>query len=673
MGGIPPSTNAGTRTRDCVVRFGSFELDLRAGELCKKGLKIKLHGQPLDVLALLLEQPGQVVTREELQEKLWASDTFVDFEHGLNKAINKLREALNDNADHPRFVETLPRRGYRFIGTINATETPGTRAEVITGAAPSVDTDFARGTLATVIEAVMEQHRAKRRWVIATAGLVLVVLAALTLTFGKNLGDVRERLFGRDTSLRIQSLAVLPLENLSSDSTQEYFSDGMTDALITNLAQMSSLKVISRTSAMRYKQTKKALPEIARELNVDGIVEGTVQRSGDQVRVDVQLVHGPSDKHIWAHSYERDLRDTLELQEAIARDVTEGISASLAKFSSSPLASAHALNANAYDDYLKGRSLVRQQRVDKVVEGIELLEQSIQRDPNYAPAYAELSFATWQLASFGHRAPMEVLPGAKVAALKALALDDNLADAHAMLGVVHGQFEWDWAGEERELKRALDVDPNSATAHALYSVHLVTLGQKTDAVREINTALELDPFSPVQHVNASFVARLTHQKEEALRHARRAVEIDPNSASGHSNLASALWGEGLYDQAFGEWLQYLRRDGYGDLAQQLTSAKAKLSDPGDPGQKLAHLTLDYYRKKSKTEYVAALNIAGEYLDLGDKETAFLWFNKAYEERSPGLYAIAVEPYCDPLRSDPRFQDLLRRMNLRADPPPASKN
>jgi TolB-like protein len=441
---------------------------------------------------------------------------------------------------------------------------------------------------------------------------------------------------------------VLPLENLSKDPEQEYFADGMTDALITDLAQIGSLKVISRTSSMQYKQTKKTLPEISRELNVDGVVEGTVQRSGE---------------HIWANSYDRELRDALQLEEEVAHDIAGRISANLPGMSHQHPVPRYFLNADAYDDYLKGRNYVRRLTKVDTLKGLEFLERSIQRDPNYAPAYVDISFAYQQLAGAQFFPPAEVLPKAKAAAMNALALEENLAEAHTVLGSVYGQYDWDWAAEERELGRAVQLDPNSSFARSAYALHLATVGRKKEALQEIATALELDPFSPIQHSTASWVFLWTREYDSALREGRRAVVTDPTFAAGHMALASTLGAKGAFGEAFVEWLRYLSLDDDAELAQQLQSAAKKVSGPGDPRQKLAHITLSYYKKKSETHYVSALTIAMAYIDLGDKDRTIEWLNKAYQERSVGLYGIAVAPQLDPLRSDPRFQDLLRRMNL----------
>src|SRR6266849_9645194 len=322
MEAVPPSRGP--------IRFGAFEVDLRAGELRKHGIRIKLQEQPLQILQQLLERPGEVVTREELQKHIWPADTFVDFDHGLYSAVQRLRDALGDTAETPRYIETLPRRGYRFIASI--TNEIFVEAHV---ASASVE-----APASVVSDSPVPRRRLGIPMLVAT-GVILVALP-FALTFRE--GSLRERLLGKPAVPSIHSIAVLPLQNLSNDPSQEYFADGMTDALITDLAQIGSLKVISRTSTMHYKKSDKTMPEIARELNVDGIVEGTVQRSGDRVRITAQLIHGPSDKHLWANSYERDARNVLSMESEIAGAIANQIQARLTPEQKARLASARPVN-----------------------------------------------------------------------------------------------------------------------------------------------------------------------------------------------------------------------------------------------------------------------------------------------------------------------------------------
>ena len=369
-------------------RFGAFEFDPRAKQLRKHGHTIRLQGQPLEILGLLLERPAEVVLREELRARLWPEDTFVDFEHSLNAAVNKLREALGDDANIPRFIETVPRRGYRFIapveGVLPASAPDSTNQYVPTANQEAIDLTAEKPAEVPAPSGPRPQRRTF--WLAFFACALLVAFLV-----GFDVGGLRQRFFGRADSSGIRSLAVLPLENLSHDPEQEYFADGMTEALTTELAQISALKVISRTSVMQYKGTKKPLPQIAKELGVDAVVEGAVQRSGDKVEITVRLIHAPSDRHLWAKSYERGLRDVLELQREAAHAIADEIKAKLTPPEMARLASARSINSEAYEDYLKGRFLLSTYIESNVRKGIAYFQQAIQKDPNYALAYAGLA------------------------------------------------------------------------------------------------------------------------------------------------------------------------------------------------------------------------------------------------------------------------------------------
>ena len=630
---------------DRTIRFHDFELCLESGELRKHGIRIKLQIRPFQVLQILLECPGQVVTREELQRRIWPVDTFVDFDHGLNNAIRKLRDALADDAENPRYVETLAKRGYRFIAEVHNGN----------GSAPA-------HTEETVAPTSFRANRslAESRWRLQGFGLAVLALVSVLALSAIWL---RNRLAATPPTPRIRSLAVLPLQNLSTDPAQEYFSDGMTDALITDLAQLGSIKVISRTSSMQYKQTKKSLPEIARDMNVDGIVEGTVQRSGDRVRITAQLIYGPADKHLWARTYDRELRDALELQGEVAHDIVQNISVNVAGLSALHPAAKHPLNVEAYDAFLKGRNLVARQTKKDVAQGRELLERSIQLDPNFAPAYASLANAYYVQAFVDHFPQAESIEKSQSAARTALLLDDNLAEAHCLLGLIYSMHDWHWDAAEEEFRLAIQSDPSSSFAHSQFAFYLITVGRKAEALKEINTALQLDPFSPMQHSSASFVFLFARQYDDAKREARRAVEIDPTFSLGHLVLGSALHAQGKPDDAFPELLRYLRLSGQSSFAQELEFAARNNPGPRDPFQKVAPAFLRSYQKKPEMQPAWAVNIAWAFMYLGDKDKAFEWLNRACDEHNMEVYAIAVDPDFDPIRSDPRFEAVLRRMGL----------
>lgn len=642
-----------------------------------EGKASRLEPKVMDVLVCLAQHAGEPVAKETLIQAVWPGAFVTD--DVLRRCISELRLLLEDKAQAPRLIATIPKRGYRLMVPIERIGPPPTpvispnpapqpaakQHSSVSG--PFTSSTLGRRTVAALVDTVSEYRRGKHWWM-AASGFLAIFGAALLLILltGLNLAGWRKQIFGpRDSSIR--SIAVLPLQNLSADPAQGYFAEGMTDALITDLAQLGSLRVISRASSMRYNKTDKSLPEIARELKVDAIVEGTVQRSGDRVRITAQLIYGVSDKHVWARTYDRELRDAMQLQTELAQDIAQEISASLGDSSTRQQGSSRALNLEAYDDYLKGRNYARRMTRDDLHNGVKYLERSIQRDPTFAPAFAELSFAYQALAWLNHAPPQEVIPKAKAAAEKALTLQNNLATAHTVLGVIYGEYEWDWPAAEREFTRAIQLDPNSSFAHIMYATFLVTVGRTSAAIREVTVATELDPFSPMLRATSSYVFLSARQFDAAVREGRRAVEIDTTFAEGHLTLAAALGANGKFNEAFSEWLQYLRLDSDRALAEELQRAAATLRGSGDPGHKLAYITLRYYQKKSKTEYVAPLTIAAAYVDLGDKDKTIEWLNEAYRERSPGLSAMAVAPSVDPFRSDPGFQELLRRIHLSNEP------
>jgi len=438
-----------------VVRFATFEVDLRAGEVRKGGLRLKLGGQPFQVLAILLARPGELVTREELQKRLWA-DTFVDVDHNLNTAINKIREILGDSAENPRFVETLARRGYRFIAPVDGGE------ETRAGEAKPT-------------------RRSKSLLFPAAFGL-LAITGVTAVLLGLNMHGWRDRLFAHASTPPIQSLAVLPLANLSGDPEEEYFADGMTEALITELGKTSIPRVISRQSVTQYKSSRKPLQEIARELNVDAVLEGTVLRSGDRVRVTVHLDRASPEAQLWASAYDRSVRDILGLQDEIARTVRDEIQVKLTPQERARLASARPVDPEAHDEYVRGRYILgmavahlsrftdkRQYTALDIQEAIGHFKHAIEIDPAYAMAYAELAEAHIQLGNpvWGGHSPKETLSDAKEAATKALDLDPSLPEAHFSLAQTL-EYEWNWSEAEKEFKLALELNPNYADAHLQY-------------------------------------------------------------------------------------------------------------------------------------------------------------------------------------------------------------
>jgi len=577
------------------VRFGVFEVDLRTGEVRKAGLKIRLQEQPLQVLAMLLEHAGEMVTRAELQKKLWSDHTYVDFDHGVNTAINKIRQALGDSAENPRFIETVARRGYRFIAPVEG-----------------------------------------------------------SAAFQAAPGDAR-----RTPALQVQSIAVLPLKNLSRDSEQEYFADGMTEALITNLGKIGALRVISRTSVMRYKGTKKPLPEIARELNVDAIVEGTVQRSGDRVRVTANLLHAPTDRHLWAEIYERDLRDVLALQSDVAQAIANEIKIKLTPQEQTRLARARPVSPEAHDAYLKGRYYWDLRTEDSLKKSLEYFQEAIEKDPGHALAYAGSADSYLVLAVYGVMAPREGMPSAKAAAFKALEMDETLAEAHTALGAARWGYDWDWVGAEKELKRALELNPGYAIARKWYAEYLSRMGRHDEAIAEIRRAQELDPLSLSVNATGAVVLGFARRYNEMITECHRTLELNAEFYVAHLYLGVAYAQQKLYEQAISECQKGVAlEEGNTACFGYLGHVYAAAGKRAEALKIIFQLT-----ELSKQRYVSSWSISYIHAALGDSDQACAWLEKAYEERSLVLANLKVDPGFDPLRTDPRFQALVRRMKF----------
>ncbi len=630
------------------LRFGVFELDLRAGELRKHGLRIRIQEQPFQVLVMLLEHPGDVVTREELQKKLWPADTFVDFDHGLNKAISKIREALSDSVESPRFVETVARRGYRFLADVNVVDTVPARSPELATAPHPVAEAGDREDLAGR-PAMPNQFLSSFTWKISA--FVLLLLAV-------SLSAWKLHSWNRPSRV-IRSLAVLPLESLSNDASQDYFADGMTDELISDLGQISALRVISRTSVMVYKHARKPLPQIARELNVDAVVEGTVLRSGDRVRITAQLIDAPSDKHLWSQSYEGELRDTLALQNQVARAIADKIRINVNPQEQAALKTIRVVDPVAYESYLKGRYFWNKRTADSLKVALAYFNQAIDEDPAYAQSYSGLAdtyalLGDWQYAVM---TPKEALPKAKAAAIKALELDGTLGEAHNSLAFCLDGFDWDFDSAGKEFRRAIELNPSYATAHHWYAWHLSLLGKYDDAIAEMREAENLDPLSLIINADLAELLVLAHSYDESIRQSRKTIELDPDFALAHSQLGQAYLQKYLNDEAIVELQKAVQLSGssptvVANLARAYVAA-GKRSE--------AVKLLNDLKKRSTPVSSHASEIAVIYAALGDTDQAMNWLEKGYEERfNPG---VLLRPGFDPLRSDPRFQDLTRRIGL----------
>jgi TolB-like protein/Tfp pilus assembly protein PilF len=563
-----------------ALKFGSFEADLAACELRKSGAKIRLQGQPFRVLALLLENVGEVVTREELRQKLWPADTFVDFDNGLNTAINKIREALGDSADNPRFIETLSRRGYRFLGDLNG----------------SPD--------------------------------------------------------------RIQSLLVLPLENLSGDPEQEYFADGLTEALITSLAKIGALRVLSRTTAMHYKSVRRPLPEIARELGVDAVAEGTVLRAGERVRISVQLVHAPTDTHLWAESYDRDLRDVLALQSEVAQAVARQIQVKLTPLEQARFAQVHPVDLEAYEAYLKGRYYWNRRTGKELPKAAQCFQRAIEKDPSYAAAHAGLADSLSSLGTWSFVSPNEGCGKAKGAALRAVELDPGLGEAHVSLAWITAWYDYDFATAEGQFERAIELNPRYATGHYWFGFFLAYLGRYEEGYTELRRAIRLDPLSAVIHWGLGFVYWCWRRYDKAVEELQRTIELDPNFAPAHAFLGWVYSLESLHELAITSLRTAVQLSQGSQWLGSLGRVYAAAGRPEDAREILQQLN-----QLSKQRYVTPYVLGQTYAALGEIDEAFRWLETGYQERTAWMVVLKIDPHLDLLRSDPRFEDLLRRMNF----------
>jgi TolB-like protein/DNA-binding winged helix-turn-helix (wHTH) protein/Flp pilus assembly protein TadD len=627
------------------LRFGVFEVDLRAGELTKRGLHIRLQEQPFQVLAILLEEPGKLVTREELREKIWGT-TVVDFDHGLNKAINKIREALGDSAENPRFVETVASRGYRFLADVAPIAGDAQLAPERGGLVPS--TDSRRVELADV---GVPSKGPSRPPVWRAIGLALAFLLA---------GSVSWFLYSQTQSPpKIRSLAVLPLESLSADASQDYFSDGMTDALIANLGQIGALRVISRTSSMAYKRVHRPLAEIARELSVEAVVEGTVLRSGDRVRITAQLIQVPNEKHLWAKSYEGDLQDSLALQNSVARAIAEQIQVTLNPQEEAALKKSSPVNAEAYEAYLRGRYFWNKRTREGLVKATDYFNASIATDPRYARAYSGLadSYALSGDWEYGILSAQDAFPKAKAAATKALALDDNLSEAHTSLAFIQDLYDWDWASAEKEYKRAIALNPSYATAHHWYAWHLIVLGRNDEGIAELKKAESLDPVSLIISADLADALCIAHRYGESMQQSQKTIEMDPQFAVAHYQLGQALEQKQRHDEAIAEFRRAIALSrGNTTFESNLANAYAASGRKEEALKILKHLESGQSQDTSTDAGIALI-----YVGLGDNDRAMIWLTKAYRARfNP---SILMRPVFDSLRSDPRFRDLLHGIGL----------
>jgi TolB-like protein/DNA-binding winged helix-turn-helix (wHTH) protein/Tfp pilus assembly protein PilF len=610
------------------IQSGKLRLDLSRYELSRDGQPAKLERQPMELLIFLVQRKGELVTRNDIVEKLWGRDVFVDVDRSVNAAVFKIRAALKDDPAEPKFLETIIGKGYRFIGEVEIISTPVRPHEaVVQQGSPSIALPGSR-----------------RAVTISILGALLV----LSLLYVSNVGRWRERLPGRATPGPIQSLAVLPLENLSQNAEQDYLADGITQELITALSKIGALRVISRTSVMRFKGTRKPMPEIARELNVDAVVEGSILRSADRIRISVQLIRAPQDKQIWAESYDRDIRDVLALQSDVAGAIVKQIKAKITPAEAVRLSIARQVDPEVYQLYVQGLYYSDKGSEQAAKESREYFQKVIEKDPGYALAWAGLARAYNRVGDY---------VSAKESARKAIALDETIGEGHATLAFAIWQNDWNWSIALEEFKRAIELNPNNSLVHHGYAAYLSALRRHDEACAEMQRSLELDPLSPLANANLGSIYWSSHDFDRAIRQLKKALEIDRNFPDAHLYLGLVYESLGNYDQALRE-LERFRALGNPPEAEAEIARLYALQ--GRRAEALG--LLNDLKARHKADEMPSYDIALVYAGLGDKDHAFQWLQNSYAEHSNDLMEINDDLRFEALRPDPRFRDLLRSVN-----------
>ena len=632
----PTSTQA-------IARFGPYELDVRSGEVRKFGVRVKLGEQPLRILIQLMERPGELVTREELRDRLWSHDTFVDFDHSLNSAVQRLRESLSDTADKARWIETVPRRGYRFVGSVEWSKPNGSAPAKVSTISSTNNNEPAEHS-APVLPAPSIARSLFSGWRLVAGVLVLFLASAAILRIVRSNHTFTP-------AAPIRSLAVLPLENLSGDPSQEYFADGMTDELITALAKNHALRIVSRTSAMQFKGVRRPVRDIARELGVDGILEGSITRAASRVHLTVQLIHAPTDTHIWAESYDRDLSAAFslpsELSQTIAKEVRIAVS--------TPAPQPH-INPEAHDAYLHGRYYWFS---DNSAPSLQYFEKAIQLQPDYAAAWSGLSDYYGASSVHGDLAPQKARSQWEAAAHKAVELDDSLPEAHNSLAALYFYVDWDCARADAESQRAIALDPNYAEAHHLRSYIFMAMNRPEEALQEQKLGIEADPFQRPWALGYTYY-RL-RQFDAAITELRLRADASPSDGSTHIILSDAYWSKGMFKEAVQELEQKFRVDGDRTSADALTHA---FHDGGN--QAVAEWRWQNSKRGAGHGYASPWWMALDCARARHKEETLKLLEEAYREHSPRLIFLQNEPLFDFLHSDSRYQSLAKKLPV----PPA---
>jgi TolB-like protein/DNA-binding winged helix-turn-helix (wHTH) protein/Tfp pilus assembly protein PilF len=634
-----------------LQKSDQLELDLKRYELRRGDTVLRLEKIPMELLIFLVEHKDRLVSREEIIERIWGRDVFLDTEQGINTAVRKIRLALRDDAEQPRHLQTVVGKGYRFIGQITVTsDERGSSTQVPNESGPPLP--------GPVTLLSPSPPRTFRLPVSLIAVSVLAILAALILK--TNIFGLRHRLLNQ--ALPIHSIAVLPLENLSGDPSQEYLADGLTDELITHLAKLGSLKVISRTSVMQYKSTNKSLPEIARALDVDGIVEGSVARSGSKVRVTVQLLRAANDQHLWAEDYVREVGDLIDLQREIARTIVHQIALNLNPEQQAYFALQSSHDPELNEAYLRGLFFWDKRTEADLHRAIDNFKLAISRDPGFPPAYAGVANSYNLLWYLGFMKADEAVPQARGATEKALGLDPSSAEAHVALSYLKLHYDWDWAGAEKESRLAVELSPGYSLAHQWYAYYLRSVGRFDEALAENERARELDPLSEIKTlgVAAGYARKYDDARYSSL--IRRAMELNPSDSVPHYALADLLQKEGHTSEAALEFRTALQLDGDAPNVTLFDETLRK-SDLPRAKRAVTETVIERLTTKSKTTYVSPRALVERYLRINDNENALHWLDLAFAEHSSFLVQITEDPLYDGLRTNPRFHAMLRRMRF----------
>lgn len=629
-----------------VICFGVYEVDLRTGELRKHGMRIKLQEQPFQILAMLLERPGELVTREQIQQKLWPADTFVDFDHSLNTAIRRLRDALSDSADNPRFIETLPRRGYRFLAEVQSPSqtAPTTEAGALAvdvGTLPSAEAD--RGPkIGGPSSNLPPRFRLRKILLVAVPVLVCVALALAVWHFWPRPGA-------------IDSVAVLPFANATRNPDLDYLCDGIAESILANLSQVPSLKVMSRNSAFRYRGQALDPQKIARELGVRALLLGTVSQHGGDLRVSLELVDARDQRQLWGAQYDRKVTDMLSLQEEITRQTAERLRGRLSGDEQGRAFRRHTTSPAAYELYLRGRHALEKRTNDNFKQALVYFQQAIDVDPAYAKPYVGMSAAYGLLSFYGGMSPVDARPKSAAAARRALELDPGSADSHAQMAYTL-QVRRDWPAAEEEWKRAIAIDPNAADAHHGYSMFLSSRVRFDEALREAELTEKLDPLWPGSSGTTASILFYARRYDEAKRRAERNGSDFPPS---YWMLGQVYEQQHKYREAIDAFEKQYDRAGKGDYSEAFLAHSYAMN-----GQKAeARALLADMLALRKTAYFSAFNIATVYLALGDRATAIAWLKKADEERDPWLERMKPDPRFDPIRTLPEVIEIQRKQEI----------